>query len=151
MAYCAIEDVELILKGVSGDLPAAADKLDDAQIQQSIDDAGKEVDLALSNFYVTPVVTEHEPTIEVLKHITANIAAYLADLTFRMSKEYGSGANPLRLRYTRARALLNGILEGKYRLMVPEVDLQTGTSVVINPYEGDLITLEHLFGQAVYG
>lgn len=150
MLYCEVEDVELIVKGTSGDLPAAADKLEPEQIQQAIDDAENEVNLALSNFYVTPVVTDHEPTIAVLKHITANIAAYLADLTFRMSKEYGSGANPLRLRYTRARSLLDGVLSGRYRLMVPEVNLQTGTSAVINPYEGDLITVEHLFGQAVY-
>lgn len=151
MAYCAIEDVQMILEGTSGELPAAADKLTADQLEQAIDDAQTEVDLALSNFYVTPIVTDHEPTNEVLKHITADIAVYLADLTFRMSKEYGSGANPLRLRYSRARSLLDGILSGRYRLMVPEVNLQSGTSEVINPYDGDLITVEHLFGRAVYG
>jgi phage gp36-like protein len=147
MSYCGIDDVKLILKGTSGDLPAAADKLDDIQLTDAIIDAQIEVDLALSSFYITPV----SPVPEVIKLITRDIAVYLADLTYRMSKDYGDAANPIRLRYSRARSLLDGIVSGRYYLNLGESALSTGTSEVINPYDGDLITVEHLFGPAVYG
>lgn len=152
MAYCTVDDVKLVLKGVSGDLPAAADKLEVAQIQVEVDNANAEVDMALGNHYVVPLwVTPGLVVPDIIKYITRDIAAYLCDLTFRMSKDYGQGANPLRLRYSRAKDMLNGILSGKYTLDVPEAARRTTGSEVINPYEGELITVEHLFGPAVYG
>lgn len=147
MSYCSVDDVKLVLKGTAGVLPAAADKLNDLQLQDSINDAQIEVDLALSSFYTTPM----NPVSDVIRFITRDIAVYLADLTFRMSKDYGDAANPIRLRYSRARNLLDGIVSGKYYIAVEESQLLTGTSEVINPYDGDLITVEHLFGPAVFG
>lgn len=147
MSYCTVDDVKLVLKGVSGGLPAAADKLDEFQLEDAITNAQIEVDLALSSFYVTPM----NPVPEVIRQLTRDIAVYLADLTFRMSKDYGDAANPIRLRYGRARNLLDGILSGRYYIDVDDAQLRIGTSEVINPYEGDLITVEHLFGSAVYG
>lgn len=149
MSYCEVDDLRLVLKGTSGSVPAAADKLEDEQLQVAIDNAEVEVNLALSNLYVVPLPVLAEPN--PIKYITVDIACYLADLMYRMSKEYGSGANPLRLRYSRARSLLDGLLTGKYRLQVPSEYILSSTSEVFNPYDGDLITVEHLFGEAVYG
>lgn len=147
MSYCSVEDVKLVLKGAAGILPATATSLNDIQLQDSINNAQTEVDLALSSFYVTPL----NPVPEVIRQITRDIAVYLADLTFRMSKDYGDGSNPIRLRYSRARNLLDGIVSGRYYIDVDESQLRSGTSEVINPYDGDLITVEHLFSSAVYG
>lgn len=147
MSYCSVDDVKLVLKGTSGNIPAAADKLSDIQLIDAINNAQMEVDLALSSFYVTPM----NPVPEVIKYITRDVAVYLADLTFRMSKDYGDAANPIRLRYQRSRNLLDGILSGRYYIAVDDSQLLSGTSEVINPYDGDLITVEHLFGAAVYG
>jgi phage gp36-like protein len=152
MAYCSVEDVRLMLKGTLGDVPAAADKLETEQIEAEIDNAQAEVDAALSNMYIVPLTAVPGLVLpDVIKYITRDIAAYLCDLTFRMSKEYGGGANPIRLRYSRAKDLLNGLLNGKYVLDVPEDARRSTGSEVFNPYEGDLITVEHLFGSAVYG
>lgn len=152
MAYCSVDDVKLVLQGTSGELPAAADKLDETQIHVEIENAQCEVDAALSNFYITPLTAVPGLVLpDIIMYITRDIAVYLCDLTFRMSKEYGGGASPIRLRYSRAKDLLNGLLNGKYTLDVPEDARRSTNGEVFNPYEGDLITVEHLFGSAVYG
>lgn len=147
MSYCEIDDVKLVLRGTSGELPAGADKLDDNQLIDCITDAQSEVDLALSQVYVTPL----NPVPDIIIQVTKDIAVYLADLIFRMSKDYGSIRNPIVLRYTRARLLLDGIRDGKYLIDVPEDNISQTTSEVFNPYCGDLITVQMLFGPADHG
>lgn len=146
MSYCSIDDVKAILRGTSGDLPAGADKLDDDQIQQSIDNAQVEVDLALSQFYIVPL----NPIPAIIKVITQDIAAFMSDLTFRMSKPY-TITNPLWIRYQRVKGFLDGITKGKYYVNVSDANLRQDTSEVINPYEGTLITIDMLFGPALHG
>lgn len=147
MSYCSITDVKTVLRGTSGDLPAGADKLDDDQIQQSIDNAQAEVDLALSQFYITPL----NPVPDTIKIITQDIAAFVSDLTFRMSKPY-SITNPLWIRYQRVKMFLDGITKGTYYINVSDDSLlRQDTTEVINPYDGDLITVDMLFGPALHG
>lgn len=148
--YCSIDDVRSVLSGISAspDITiTAANGLLDSQLIQSIVDAQVEVDLALSQFYLTPL----NPVPDAVKYITIDVACYMADLTFRMSKDYGANANPIRLRYARARSLLDGIVSGQYQINVPADNLRTNNVEVINPYCGELITMKHLFGPAIHG
>lgn len=150
MSYCGIDDVKVVLRGTatsSGDVPGSATSLDDDQILQSIKDAQVEIDMALSQLYITPL----NPVPDVVMVLTQDIAAYLADLIFRMSKPFVPGTYPLGLRYTRARAILDGIVKGQYYIDVTDDQLRTTTSEAFNPYCGDLITVRHLFGPALHG
>lgn len=146
MSYCSIADVKVVLRGTSGELPAGADTLDDDQILQAIRSAQTEIDLALSQFYITPL----NPVPDVIHDITQEIAAFMSDLTYRMSKPY-SITNPFWLRYQRVKAFLDGITKGTYYVNVSEDNLRQDTSEVINPYDGDLITVDMLFGPALHG
>lgn len=147
MAYCTVDDIRNVLKGTAGTLPSAADQLDESQLEQALTDAQTEIDLALARRYVVPF----NPVPEPIKQIAINIAVYLADLTFRMSKDYGATPNPIRLRYERAKHYIDGIVSGQFALVVPGESIASGEIGVFNPYTGDLITIDHLFGPAIYG
>lgn len=145
--YVQRDEVEAVLGGTIGDVPGSAAELTDAQIDTEIANAEAEVDLNLRVRYIVPL----NPVPVVVKYITRDIAVQLCDWTFRMSKEYGSGSNPVRLRYDRAREVLHSIRDGLYSLDVPESSYRSDVSIALNPYEGDLITVKHLFGEAQYG
>lgn len=148
MGYCTTIDIRDVLSGTLGGIPGAPDELTDSQLMQAITDAQTEIDLSLSRLYVTPL----NPVPEPIRQISINISCYLADLTYRMSKPYGAGNNsPLQLRYARARMLLNGIVSGTYNLALDDTFILTSDGIVLNYYDGDLITTDQLFGPAIHG
>jgi phage gp36-like protein len=114
------------------------DVLDSDQVQQDIDDADSQIDMALTRRYDTPFV---DPIPSAIKFISLNIAAYLCDMRFRGSREYESERYPFPLRYDRARRLLDDLGSGRRLLNESEDDF----SEVINPYEGTLMNTRHIF------
>jgi phage gp36-like protein len=114
------------------------DVLDSDQVQQDIDDADTQIDMALTRRYDTPFV---DPIPSAIKFISLNIAAYLCDMRFRGSREYESERYPFPLRYDRARRLLDDLGSGRRLLNESEDDF----SEVINPYEGTLMNTRHIF------
>lgn len=146
--YATVEDVRDVLKGTQGDIPGTAADLTDLQLEEAIDNAENQVNSALGGRYDVPFSPSQVPNI--VHTITRDIACYLADLTYRMGREYLSEANPLRLRYQRAKEMLYAIRDGKSSIE----DLPSGDdgkvgspAYVENPYVGDLLGANHIFGQ----
>lgn len=144
MAYSTLAEVRAILIGVDSspatDYDLTPNQLSDAQIEDDIANADTQIDSALGSRYTVPFPT---PTPPLINSISKDIASYLADLRFRGGKEYASELSPFYLRYQRAVAQLNGLIEGTGS--VPEIDLGTSDGIAINPYEGTLMTTKHIF------
>lgn len=150
MAYSTIEQVREVLKGVD-DSPATdydmtANLLTDAQIEADIADADSQIDSALGNRYKIPFA----PVPPLVTSFSINIAAYLADLRFRGSKEYPNELSPFYLRYQRAIQSITAISEGT--ASIPDGDVLEPPVVgvgnaygVVNPYEGRLMNTQHIF------
>lgn len=145
--YAQVADVKAVLEGQTGDVPGSAAELSEPKIQSALDNAEEQVNINLRSRYIVPL----NPVPPLVKFITRDIAVQLADWTYRMSREYGAGDNPIRLRYDRAVQLLQDIRMGILSLDVPETNISSGFAEAINPYDGDLITVEHLFEWPRYG
>jgi phage gp36-like protein len=130
----------MLLLGNRADADVAANPnvLDSDQVQQDIDDADMQIDMALTRRYETPFA---DPIPGAIKFISLNIAAYLCDLRYRGSREYESERYPFPLRYDRARRLLDDLGSGRRLLNESEDDF----AEVINPYEGTLMNSRHIF------
>lgn len=122
-------------------IPTTAASLSEAQITAAIVSAQAEVDGKLTARYAVPL---QDPVPTIISDITADIAQYLADLTWRQGKDYESAQDPVLLRYNRAQSLLNQIITG-------QIDLPPGTGgpisqpgavfSIVQPYEGKMFTL----------
>lgn len=145
MAYVDRELVRAILRGTDNVALSSAASLSDDQMDAEISRAEVEIDTALSPVYATPF----EPVPTAIELIARDISAFFADLTFRKGNAYDSQFDPVLMRYQAARRILDGLASGKYSLDALPSD-RFGAEV-INPYDGDLITIEHLFGPAQFG
>lgn len=138
---------EALARDVTAPTGTAA-SLGDADLEAAITSAQAEVDAKLSARYVVPF---SEPVPLLVREITRDIAAYLADLRYRQGKGYESDRDPVLLRYQRAQELLEKAATGA--LDLPGVDLAGGGPArmrPINRYPGRLFATED-FGLGVDG
>lgn len=149
MAYSTATEVRLVLQGfldvqTGNDPDVTPAKLSDAQIEYEIRNADEEINSVLRRRYVLPLA---EPVPAVIKNLSIDIAAALCDMLFRGSKEYANELSPARLRYERARLILDRIGTGDYPLYnTGEGPDELGdTAVVINPYDGDVLLTREVF------
>lgn len=140
MLYCTVEDVRKLLVGnrEDDDLNVNPNVLDSDQIQEEIENAEAQIDMALKRRYETPF---EEPIPVAIRHITIDIAAYLCDLRFRGSREYENERYPFPLRYDRARRLLDDLGSGRRLLDQVSDDF----AEAINPYDGNMFGTQHIF------
>lgn len=124
MSYATLGQVRDVLARDLTHPAATAASLPDGQIQESLDDATSQVDSVLGFTFPTPFGTPYPRQVVT---ITRDIAAYLADLVYRGTLDYGgSTTSPMLLRYQRALQQLK--------------DLQTGTAKLIDwPPAGDVV------------
>jgi phage gp36-like protein len=83
----------------------------DDHIQAAITDAQAEIDARLRHRYPTPF----EPTPDLVKSLTIDIAAWLATINFRQERVIAPGTAGL-LKYERACCLLDDLASGKANL-----------------------------------
>lgn len=134
--YVTPAEVRAVLAPDGGDQPstdpATAAELSDPILTQAITDAQSEVDARIAARYVLPLATVPP----IIAEITCHIASYLASLTWRKDRDVETQRDPIALRYTRVRNLLESIVSGTIPLDVERVD----SADVVNPYEGQLFT-----------
>lgn len=148
MAYSTAAEVRIVLAGfidpLSGQDPDyTAAKLSDAQIEYEISNADEQINSVLRRRYALPL----SPVPAILKNLSVDIASALCDEIYRGSREYASDLSPARLRYERAKEILNSIATGDYPLFnVGEGPEEVGDSaIVINPYKGDVLLTKEVF------
>lgn len=144
MPYTDTTTVRVLLNTTASQSQTASSLTDEA-INQAITDADAEIDARLADRYSVPFSS---PAPSVVSSLSTNIAAYLADLTYRQSREYASRFSPLYLRYQRCLEMLDRLSKGDDSL--PGVDPVGGTALVINPYTGDLMTEEDVFSPPTF-
>lgn len=145
MAYSTVDQVKEILQGfveTTGEYDITPAQLSVPQIESAIANADAEIDLVLRRKYKLPLLT---PYPQIVVSLSKDIAAALSDMTFRGSREYASESNPFRLRYQRARRILQGIADGTYAVYDDEDEVVSGNAIVLNPYPGDVLLTEHVF------
>lgn len=149
MSYSTPAQVRVVLMGFldsqQGDPDVTPSNLSDAQIEYEISNADAQINSAIRRRYSTPLP---EPVPDLVRNLSIDIAAALADMNFRGSKEYASQLAPFRLRYERALLILDYISTGAYPLYNEgEGPEQTGSggSIVINPYDGDVLLTKEVF------
>jgi phage gp36-like protein len=149
MAYSTVTQVRLVLSGFIENLPGDPDvtpaALSDAQIEYEIGNADEHINAVLRRRYTLPLPL---PVPLILQNLSIDIAAAQCDMIFRGSREYASPLHPARLRYDRALLILDRIATGDYPLYNvgegPELPSEAG-SVVINPYQGDILLTKEVF------
>lgn len=146
MSYADQQKVREVLRTTSSQ-SQTAESLTDGQIKQSISDADAQIDARLGDRYQVPFTS---PVPSVVTHLSENIAAYLADLTYRQGKEYANELSPLYLRYQRAIQMLDRLAKGDDRLPDDTSERAKSGSIVINPYFGDLMTEQDVFNDPFY-
>jgi len=149
MPYSTPNEVRLVLQGFAdptqGDDPDYTPaQLSDAQLEYEISNADEEINATLRRRYSLPLPT---PVPLVLRNLSIDIAAALLDMQFRGSREYASELAPSRIRYDRARLILDRISTGDYPLYNDgEGPSMVGDeAVVINPYPGDVLLTREVF------
>jgi phage gp36-like protein len=149
MAYSTATEVRVVLAGfidpLAGQDPDyTAAKLSDAQIEYEISNADEQINAVLRRRYSLPLPI---PVPAILKNLSIDIAVAQADMIYRGSREYASELSPARLRYERAKAILDSIATGDYPLYnVDEGPEEVGdTAIVINPYKGDVLLTKEVF------
>ena len=147
MAYSTPTQVRVVLQGFldsnQGDPDITPSNLSDAQIEYEISNADEQINSVLRRRYDTPLP---EPIPLVIRNLSVDIAAALADMNFRGSKEYASPLAPFRLRYERALLILDRIATGDYPIFnESESPTPIGGSIVINPYDGDVLLTKEVF------
>lgn len=139
MAYANREDVRRLLVGARTDTQnRTPNVLDNDQIDDDINSTEAQINVSLNRRYEVPFV---EPIPAMIKFITIDIAAYLADMRFRGSREYSGNTHPMQLRYDRARRLLDDLGSGRRLLDLTLED----EAIVINAYDGTLMTTRHIW------
>lgn len=140
MPYCAPDDVRAVLtRDVSQPIGTAA-SLDDPELTEAISGAQQEVDAKLAVRYTVPFPDSNVPDLVV--KLTRDIAAYLADLTYRQGKDYESDRDPVLLRYTRAQALLKDLSTGQADIEGPTPPTTSGALYGHQPFEGSMFGLD---------
>jgi phage gp36-like protein len=144
MAYVTPNEIRSIVARDEGQYDSTAASLSEAQLEEAIDSATNEVEARLSGQYIVPF-SQPPDTPPLVAEIVRDIAAWLADLTYRQDTDYETGNEPMLLRYQRALDLLSRLELGTLTLPgadTPEVpSAGSGTGRPINPYEGDMFTL----------
>lgn len=145
MPYTDPETVRTILAPDGSTGLGSAASMSDSAIQQAIDEATSEIDGTLSVRYPVPFGDEDGETVPALvATIARDNAAYLATLTYRQGAPLPTG-HPILLRYARSSLMLANIAKGIISLNVepdPPMESSAGEATVINPYTGNLFTLE---------
>jgi phage gp36-like protein len=106
----------------------------DDEIQTQINYAQARVDGVMRGTYNAPLTA---PVPEIVFSITADISAYLCDLSYRKNKPYSTSQTPILLRYQQANLILTQIGNGSIQLDVSSpTDIEDSTGYVINqtPY-----------------
>lgn len=137
--YATLEDVRLALVtgGGSTDGSSAA-SLPDDQIIDSIREAQSMVETYVaSNFTWDRTL---EPSVDPVRWLTRDVAAYLATLVYRRGKDLAA-TDPVALRYAHALRVLSDISTGRVTIVDPTAPTEAvGEPEAYNLYEG------HLFG-----
>ena len=147
MRYTSVEAVLSILVRDVDDVDSTAASLSTGQIEDAIESAETEVDAKLAHEYQVPF-PEEDQTPPLIRDITRDIAAFLADLTFRRDADYTSDNEPMLMRHRRAQELLALLSSGNIELQgaLPiggEVPGPSTKPVVKNAgYYGNLFTLD---------
>jgi phage gp36-like protein len=114
VSYATIAQVRDVLARDLTHPAATAASLPDAQIQECADDASTQIDSALGYVYPTPFAA---PYPRLVVTIARDIGAYLADLVYRGTLDYGgSSTSPMLLRYQRALQQLKDLQSGDAKL-----------------------------------
>jgi phage gp36-like protein len=132
MSYCTVPDVRYALTQAAeeSDTNTAAD-MDDATIQDSIDEASSIIDLYVDGPYLS---TDTKPGI--IKYWCRDIAAYLAASVWRKSKDW-TALDPVYLRWQGATQGLQAVASGTLSIPTPASADEQAT--LINQYDGTLI------------
>lgn len=139
MAYCTPQDVRAVLARDVAVATGTAAELSDTAILAQIDAAQAEVDTRIANRYTVPFPA---PVPALLKSMTIDVAAYLATLLYRQSKDIAQ-FDPIVLRYQRAKELLAQLADGTIDLPVTATPgdggaQPSGAARTRNPYTGNL-------------
>lgn len=141
MPYTTKQQVRLALARDLTEVQGTAASLEDPQIDDAIAEAASRIDGRLGSLYLVPFA---DPAPDLVQTIARDLAAFLADLTFREVRDYQSQLNPVYIRYQEALTLLKEIAEGKVSLPgAPGVTTPTGGDVVVfsrNQTDSPLIT-----------
>jgi phage gp36-like protein len=145
--YAQVDEVRTVLARDPSQYANTAASLDDAAITGHIASAQAQVDGRLSGRYTVPFPADAVPQLVV--DITRDIAAYLADLTYRQGLDYETDRDPVVLRYQQAMQMLGQIAAGQIDLPVEPGTSETGGLLTArNRYNGDLFGLSD-FGLGV--
>lgn len=137
---------------ISGTGVGTAADITDAQITAEIDNAEAQINSVLARRYAVPFESGSVPTL--VTQLTADIAAYLSDLSYRggAGRQYDSRLNPLVLRYERASTFLTWLRDGEVDIPgedeLPPDGGSPGGLAVVNRYDGHLFDPE---GYDVFG
>jgi len=138
-AYTTPDKVRTILARDDSQVSRTAASLDDAHINDAIQQASDIIDGYLGSRYTVPF----GPTVpSLVSTIAEAIAAYRADLTYRQGVDYDSELDPVYLRVKECVQQLKDIRDGKMDIPgIPKPDgsgIPIGGATVINPYAGTL-------------
>ena len=125
MAYTSPDDVKAVLARDSSSASYTGADLSDSQLAIHIDSADAQIDAMLNNRYDVPF----DPVPPQVHHLSTDIAAYLADLTYRGHKDYSSDLDPIYLRYRRATDMLTSLNTG-----VARIEQKSTSTETYNPY-----------------
>lgn len=146
--YATVDDVRGVLARDPAAPAGTAAELSDAEITTAITSAAAQVDSRLAGRYAVPFT---DPVPQLVADITRDIAAYLADLTYRQGKDYETQMDPVVLRYQQAQALLAQLAAGQADLPVaPPVVESGGVMRGFQPYTGRMFSSGE-FGLGVDG
>lgn len=139
--YTTPDSVRQILAPGGDTDPSTAAGMSDDDLQEAINEGASEIDTRLASRYSVPFAGAVPIVIEKLNR---DIAAFLANLTFQRGQPLDAD-DPVRLRYNRARDLLNQIAKGEVELLGDTGPITAAASEVAveNPlYSGNLFALE---------
>lgn len=129
-----------------GTTTGTAASLTDQRLKEAIQSAEAQVNARLAGRYTVPFPDSDVPPLVV--DITRDIAAYLADLTYRQGVDYESDSDPVLRRYQRATGLLTDLSHGRAELLPADPDdpdaavaTEGGGAVALQPYRGELFGL----------
>lgn len=128
---------EALSPGGDPDDPGSASSLDDDTLDLAIREAQSEVDAKVPGAPFTRTVPD------VVATITRDIAAYLATMTHRRGEPM-TVDDPVRLRYGRAKGLLDDLAKGAASVGSEGGADASGEASVVNPYDGALWQLDDL-------
>jgi phage gp36-like protein len=139
--YTTPNGVRLILAAEGNTDPSTAASLSDEELQEAIDEGAVEINARLGSRYSVPFAGAVPSLIEKMNR---DIAAFMANLVFRRGNPVDVD-DPVRLRYNRARDLLNQLAKGEVELLGASGPIAASSSEVAVEnvlYDGNLFALE---------